>query len=122
MSSTATRAVAEEAYNDQANWTLTEDFPTPPFPDKTIMIFLTSVSLCEMSGFMQRSTSFATTTFMASVTQPLLDTIEADDPAPAVAAPTGNIGTGPTSTRPPVVLTPSNRAPTSTTPADLEAG
>ncbi|KIM33956.1 hypothetical protein M408DRAFT_325511 [Serendipita vermifera MAFF 305830] len=60
---------------------------------------------------------------MASVTEPLLDTIEADEstPAPApAAAPTGNIGAG--QTRPAVVLTPSNRAPASTTPAELEAG
>jgi len=117
MSSTATRAVAEDAYSDQANWTLTDDLPTPPFPDSTIIIFLTLFSRCEMRGFMRCRSRFlttATTAKMASVTEPLLDTIEADDPAPAIA-PTGNIGIAPTNA-------PSNRAPASTTPADLEAG
>jgi hypothetical protein len=58
----------------------------------------------------------------SSVTEPLLDTIEADDPAPAPVAPTGNITTNGANQRPPVVLTPSNRAQASTTPGDLEAG
>jgi len=61
-------------------------------------------------------------TMASSVTEPLLDTIEADDPAPASTVPTGNMAPNGASQRPPVVLNPSNRAQASTTPSDLEAG
>ncbi|CAG8683854.1 12654_t:CDS:2, partial [Acaulospora colombiana] len=57
-----------------------------------------------------------------SVTEPLLATIEPDELAPAAApAPTGNISSN-SNARASVVLTPTNRAATSTTPGDLEAG
>ena len=57
-----------------------------------------------------------------SVTQPLLETIEADDPASVapVAAPTA--ANASSNARGPVILTPTNRAAASTTPADMEAG
>lgn len=57
---------------------------------------------------------------MATVTQPLLETIEADDPAPvAPATPNVNVAAANASSN---ARGPTYRPPTSTTPADLEAG
>ena len=53
MSRMATRDAGEEAYSDKASCTLTDDFPTPPFPDRTMIIFLTLFNLSGMSGFIR---------------------------------------------------------------------
>ena len=40
-SRTPTRADGDEALRDNASWTDTEDLPTPPLPEQTMMICLT---------------------------------------------------------------------------------
>lgn len=43
-SSRPTRVVGEVLRRERASWTEEEDFPTPPLPDKTMMIFLTEAN------------------------------------------------------------------------------
>ncbi len=45
------RASGNDVYNVRASWTATEDLPTPPFPEQTMMICLMQLNRLETGVF-----------------------------------------------------------------------